>query len=157
MWKSTQFLTVACLTALVASSALACGESLYRVGKGVAFRQYSAPLPGTIVVVADTEAERAMAGRLAAAGHDVHVVWDPSEIGAEIANAGHTFNLVVAMFSQRDIVEAQITSAHVAFLPVALEGTEATQAQQLYGGYLPDQGTVKHFLRTIHAVLRAQG
>ncbi|MBT8098165.1 MAG: hypothetical protein KJO82_00375, partial [Gammaproteobacteria bacterium] len=47
----------ACTLTLLAGNAIACGESLFRVGKGVAFREYTAPLPGSILVVAKTEAE----------------------------------------------------------------------------------------------------
>ena len=36
-------------TALIGGNAYACGDSLYRVGKGVSYRVYTAPLPGSRV------------------------------------------------------------------------------------------------------------
>lgn len=95
-----------------------------------------------------------MVERLAAAGHEVHVVSDPSAIGAEIANADHSFDVVLAYFSQRGIVEAQTADASLEFIPVALEGAEEAQAKELYEHYLPDRGNVKRFLKTINATLR---
>jgi hypothetical protein len=154
MRRIAALLLAASAGALIANSALACGESLFRVGRGVAFREYTAPLPGNILVVAKTDPELAMAERLAAAGHDVHVVADPRELGAEIAKSDHPFDLVLAYFDMRDVVEAQTTSTSVAFVPVALEGAQEEQAAKLYRHYLLDQDSVKHFLRTIHSVLR---
>ena len=114
---TTAFIS-ALILSLLAGNALACGESLFRVGKGVAFRQYTAPLPGTILVVAKTESELQMVQQLIAAGHDVHVVADPSLIGDEIEKNNHQFDIVLAYFSQRDEVARQTAETTVAYLPV---------------------------------------
>ena len=37
---------IAVFASLFALEAFACGDSLYRVGKGVSYRVYTAPLPG---------------------------------------------------------------------------------------------------------------
>jgi hypothetical protein len=153
MQRSTAFLA-GCVAALLVSDAFACGESLIRVGRGITFREYSAPLPGNLLVVARTEGEIAMAERLAAAGHDVHVVSDPAQIASEISGAEHAFDIVLAMFSQREAVEAQ--AGMVTFLPVAAEGAEEAQAADLYGHYVADQASVKQVLREIHSVLRGR-
>jgi len=155
MRQSTVLLS-AFVAALLAGDALACGESLFRVGRGVSFREYTAPLPGNVLVVANTASELAMAERLAAAGHDVHVVSDPSAIRSEIENSDHAFDVVLAYFSQRNVIEAQTASASVEFIPVAREGDEEAQAKALYVRHLPDQGSVKQFLKTIHAALRSR-
>lgn len=154
--RQYNILITACVAAFLAGEAFACGESLFRVARGVNSREYTAPLPGNIIVVASTESELAMAERLAAAGHDIHVVADPNDIAVEIENSEHSFDLVLAYFSQRNVVEAQTTSASVEFIPVALEGAEKIEASELYDRYLSDQGSVKRILRTIHAALRAQ-
>ena len=73
--RTTTVFVSALILSLLAGNALACGESLFRVGKGVAFRQYTAPLPGTILVVARTESELQLVQQLVAAGHDVHVTF----------------------------------------------------------------------------------
>lgn len=143
---------------VLAGNALACGESLFRVGKGVAFRQYTAPLPGTILAVARTEAELMMVERLVAAGHDIHVVADPSLIGAELGKHDHQFDIVLAYYDQRDEVEAQTAAAAVTYLPVTVGGAaEAQEAQARYGRSLASDDSVKTFLKTIHRTLKARG
>lgn len=145
-----------CLMSIWAGSAMACGESLFRVGKGVAFREYTAPLPGSILVVATTEAELAMVERLAAAGHDIHVVKDPAEIGEELKN--HKIDIVLAYFSQRGEVESQMSSTQTAaYIPVAMDGTtETRQADEMYPRSLSNEDSVLKFLKTIHKELRAK-
>ena len=137
----------------MAGNAAACGESLFRVGKGVDYREYTAPLPGNIVVVAKTDAELAMVERLAAAGHDMHVVTRPDLIADELQK--HDFDIVLAYYSQRAIVESQIAGSSVIFLPVALDGTrEEDEARQSYERSLSSDDSVKRFLKTIHKTLK---
>ena len=145
-----------CLLAILASNAYACGESLFRVGKGVSYREYSAPLPGSILVVANSDAEMVLVERLAAAGHDIHVVSDPSEIGAELQN--HDVDIVLAYYSQREFVEAQMSDTVTAtFIPVAQDGTqEVSQADASYQQSLTNEDSVLIYLKTIHKTLRSQ-
>lgn len=141
---------------LIANDTLACGESLYRVGRGVLYREYTAPLPGRILVVARTEPELAMAERIAAAGHDVHVVSWPDAIGNEIDSSDHGFDLVLAYYSQRAEIEAQTAATSIGYLPVIVNPNEEAEAEALYGRYVPDQASVKQFLKSIHSALRAR-
>jgi hypothetical protein len=145
---------VTCMLTLLAGNAFACGESLFRVGKGVAFREYTAPLPGSILVVANTEAELALVERLAAAGHDIHVVSDPSEIGEELQN--HDIDIVLAYYSAKDVVEDEMSSAaSVAFIPVAIDGTlEVDEASGLYPRSLSNDDSILKYLKTIHRTLK---
>lgn len=141
---------------LAASNVLACGESLFRVGKGVEFRQYTTPLPGSILAVASSEAELMMMERLVAAGHDVHVVADPSKIQAELGE--HEFDIVLAYYSQRDDVSGQISGTGITYIPVAMPGTdEERSAQRDYERSLSNDDNVKTFLKTIHRTLKARG
>ena len=141
---------------LVASSVLACGESLFRVGKGVEFRQYTAPLPGSILAVANSEAELMMMQQLAAAGHDVHVVADPSQIRDELAQ--HEVDIVLSYYSQRDDVTTQISGSSVTYIPVAMHDTdEERQARRDFERALSSDDNVKTFLKTIHRTLKASG
>jgi len=142
---------------MIANDALACGESLYRVGRGVLYREYTAPLPGKILIVAQTEPELAMAERIAAAGHDVHVVSRPEAIGEEITGSDHSFDLILAFFSQRAEIEAQTSATSISYLPVVLDESEEAQAEALYGRHVADQASVKQILRSIHSTLRARG
>jgi len=157
MKKTITLTTLAgCILALLAGNAFACGESLFRVGKGVAFREYTAPLPGNILVVANTEAELALVERLAAAGHDIHVVSDPSEIGEELQN--HDIDVVLAYYSARAVVEDEMSSmASVAYIPVAMDGTlETSEASGLYQRSLSSEDSVLKYLKTIHRTLKSQ-
>ena len=156
MRKTITMATLAgCVLTLLAGNAIACGESLFRVGKGVAFREYTAPLPGSILVVANTEAELALVERLAAAGHDIHVVSDPSEIAEELQN--HDIDVVLAYYSARDVVEDEMSSmASVSFIPVAIGGTaEATEASRLYQRSLSSEDSILKYLKTIHKTLKS--
>jgi hypothetical protein len=157
MKKTITLATLAgCILTMLAGSAFACGESLFRVGKGVAFREYSAPLPGSILVVANTEAELALVARLAAAGHDIHVVSDPSEIGEELQN--HEIDVVLAYYSERDVVEGEMSSmVSATYIPVAMDGTlEISEANELYQLSLSNEDSVLKYLKTLHRTLKAQ-
>ena len=157
MKKTITLATLAgCILTLLAGNALACGESLFRVGKGVAFREYTAPLPGSILVVAKTEAELALVERLAAAGHDIHVVSDPSEIGEELQN--HDIDVVLAYYSEREVVEDEMSAmASVTYIPVVMDGTQETsEANGLYKQSLSSEDSVLKYLKTIHRTLKSR-
>jgi len=136
-------------------SASACGESLFRVGRGVAYREYTAPLPGKILIVASTDGELAMATRLEAAGHDIQVVPNASDVGPALQT--NSFDVVMSLYRDHDVVEAaasEIGSGAV-YLPVALaNSSEVTQARAI-NRYAPDTNdSVKTFLRAIHRTLK---
>ena len=157
MKKTMTLATLAgCILTLLAGSALACGESLFRVGKGVAFREYTAPLPGSILAVANTEAELALVERLAAAGHAIHVVSDPSEIGEELQN--HKIDVVLAYYSAREVVADEMSSmASATYIPVAMDRTvEISEASGLYQRSLSSEDSVLKYLKTIHRTLKSQ-
>lgn len=142
-----------CSMFMLVGNAYACGESLYRVGKGVSFREYTAPLPGSILVVARTEAELELVGRLAAAGHSIKVVSDPSQIGDEINS--RQYDVVLAYYSERAEVESQLGSTSTTYIPVAMSGTqEVRQANKEYRHALSNDDSVKTFLKTIHKSLK---
>lgn len=152
--RSVSAILAGCVASILAANASACGESLFRVGKGVNFRQYTAPLPGSILVVASSDAELAMAEHLAAAGHDVHVVSGPEQIGDELNK--HDIDIVLAYFNQRHEVSAQTAAASVTYLPVAMEGSdEESAAERLYERSLSSEDSLKTFLKTIHRALKA--
>jgi hypothetical protein len=142
--------------AFAVTGAFACGESLFRVGKGVDFRQYTTPLPGNILAVANGEAELLMMEQLAAAGHDVHVVADPAQIHDELGE--HDFDIVLAWYSQRDEVASQIVGSGATFIPVGINDTDAARSMQREYEYaLLSDDNVKTFLKSIHQTLKARG
>jgi hypothetical protein len=144
---------ITCSAAFLSADVLACGESLFRVGKGLTYRDYTAPFPGNILIVANTEGEFAMAERIAAAGHHVHVISDPGEISDQLQD--EQFEVVMAYYTQRKIVETQLRDTSITYLPVAHAGTpEEELAESAYRSSLSSDDSVKTFLKTIHRALK---
>jgi hypothetical protein len=160
MLRSTGACAVAALlVSLTTTNAAACGESLFHVGKGVTFREYTAPLPGKILIVTQSEGGLIMAQRLQAAGHDVHVVADAGQVGAELGDAGNRYDVVLALFRDRQTIEEQTrqVASTAVYLPVAQEGTpEVGQAEQVTRYALSTDDSVKNFLKSIHRTLKAR-
>jgi len=152
----SQFLTkciIFMLVMVISGSAFACGESLFRVGKGVSYREYTAPIPGNIIVVASTPQEMSMVERLAAAGHHVTVVADANELPDSLADTDT--DIVLAMFNDRELVEGALNSYQATYLPVAEDNPEQIrQAKDLYARSLVTDDSVKQFLKTIHKTLK---
>ena len=73
-------------TTLIAGNVLACGDSLYRVGKGVSYRVYTAPLPGSVLVYGEGEGAELLAKELARSGHGVRLVSNDEELKAELTD-----------------------------------------------------------------------
>ena len=98
----------------------------------------------------------ALVERLAAAGHDIHVVSDPSEIGEELQN--HEIDVVLAYYSAREVVEDEMSSmASATFIPVAMDGTiETSEASELYPRSLSNEDSVLTYLKAIHRTLKTQ-
>lgn len=136
-----------------ASPLFACGESLFRVGKGMTYREYTAPLPGTIVVVAQSEGDLAFIDLLARAGHDITVVPTAYELSEQLAS--HHFDIVMAPFGDREIVASEMAGNSATYLPVAQYGSEEVkQARALYPESLDSNDSLKHFLKVIHKTLK---
>ena len=149
MRKAYATAAVAISVLLLAPPALACGESLFRVGKGLTFREYTAPLPGHILIVARTENERAMAEAIQRAGHHVHVVADATEISAAMSE--HAADIVLSYADQGAIVAQQLRNFDATYIPVTRNGQSYLSADRI--GLSADD-TVKTFLKAIHRVLR---
>jgi hypothetical protein len=143
-------------TSLVPVDALACGESLFRIGKELTHRAQTAPLPGNVLVVASDQEGRDLAERLAAAGHDVQVI-ESADLVAQELRAGD-YDVVLALFSDRESIEMQESDSgsRAIFLPVTVEAEEAAVAEQTYPRYLSADDSFRQFLRTIHRVLKEQ-
>ena len=72
------------ISAVVSLNTLACGDSLYRVGKGVSYRIYTAPLPGSVLVYGQSEGAQQLAEALAKSGHGVRLVSNTEELESEL-------------------------------------------------------------------------
>ena len=148
--------TLAALAAFASTEASACGESLFRVGKGVSYREYQAPLPGNILMVARSETDRLVAEWLSHTGHNVQVVADAGEL-AGFLKKGHV-DVVLADFKDRDTVAAQeaLAQSNAKFIPVAeLKAGEEAVARAQYKQALTDESTPRDLLKAIHKTLKS--
>jgi hypothetical protein len=148
-------LTVGAVASLSLTSfdAQACGESLFRVGRGAAYRAQTAPLPGNVLLVAPSAEAKALADRLAAAGHRVHVVETAELISDELQK--EKFDVVLASYNDRELVAAETNGATAAYVPVATEAGQKELAAQSYERYLSADDDFTQFLRVIHRTLKA--
>ena len=153
--KTRILLFTSLATVLIAGNALACGDSLYRVGKGVSYRVYTAPLPGSVLVYGQGEGVEQLAQELARSGHGVRFVSDDEELQAEIGSGA--YDIVIAAYSNHRAVESTTSAAANAptFLPVALDSDEEAQARQEYNRVmLAQKDEIKHYLKAIHQTLK---
>lgn len=137
---------------------MACGESLHRVGRGVAYRVYTAPLPGNVLVYGHAEGTQQLAEALARSGHGVRWVDSETELESELAKGD--YDVVIAPYSEHETIESSTRSAkaaNVTYLPVAMSGEEKILAARSYDRVmLADKDEIKHFLKAIHKTLRSR-
>lgn len=149
-------LLIAFITLVFSLNAIACGDSLYRVGKGVSYRVYTAPLPGSVLVYGQTEGAKELAAALALSGHGVRFVDTEQELTDELSSG--TYDVVIAPYFEHGTVEASagVSGAiKTAFLPVALSRDEAEVAHRSYEKVmLADRDEIKHYLKAIHKTLK---
>ena len=145
-------------TSMIAENALACGESMFRVGKDVHYRAYSAPIPGSVLVYARTDDERAVAARLQQAGHEVRVASNDFELALEMQN--QQFDVVVAPYSKREAVEAESAkiASHPDWVPVVEDGSaDERLAQSEYRYTVSGDDDIRKYLKAIHKSLKLSG
>lgn len=153
--KTRTVLLTALATALIGGNAYACGDSLYRVGKGVSYRVYTAPLPGSVLVYGDGEGAKLLAQELARSGHGVRLVSNDEELQAELGSGA--YDVVIAAYSEQSTVVARTNSAPGAptFLPIALTENEGKLAREEHERVmLAEKDEIKHFLKAIHQTLK---
>lgn len=135
--------------------AFACGDSVYRVGKGVSYRVYTAPLPGSVLVYSQSEGARQLAEALAESGHGVRFVENEAEFTQEMGKGG--YDVVIAAYSDHAVVEANQEGTGTEFIPVAMSEEEKQAAERSYNRVLvADQAEVKHYLKAIHKSLKSK-
>ncbi len=150
MQSSIRFLIVA-VAVLFSLDAIACGDSMYRVGKGVSYRVYTAPLPGSVLVYGQSEGARQLAEALAQSGHGVRYVENEMELQSELSSG--SYDVVIASYSEHDRVEASSGSA--TYLPVVDTNDQAKTVEADYEKVMvADRDEIKHYLKAIHATLK---
>ena len=145
-------------TLLIGGNAYACGDSLYRVGKGVSYRVYTAPLPGSVLVYGEGESAELLAKELARSGHGVRLVLTDEQLQAELDSG--TYDVVIAAYSHKSAVSQDLvtTTDATTFLTVALTKDEAKQAAEEYERVmLAERDEIKHYLKAIHQTLKQRG
>lgn len=146
------------LCTIISVEALACGDSLYRVGKGMSYRVYTAPLPGSVLIYGQSEGAKQLAEALAQSGHDVQLVDNEIKLTMEL-QTGH-YDVVIAPYSQHAAVEASAEASRstgTTFLPVAMNGEEERTAQQAYAEVMvADKHEIKNYLKAIHKTLKSK-
>jgi len=140
------------------SSVFACGESVFRAGKGVHYRAFTAPIPGTVLVYARTDSERGVAEGLRQAGHDVYVVASDDELAAQLQS--QAFDVIVAPASLREAVESTSlqSASHPDLIPV-FDGDSADlrAAKSEFDDFVMSDDDVRKYLKAIHHSLKARG
>lgn len=140
------------------STVLACGESVFRAGKGVHYRAFTAPIPGTVLVYARTDNERVIAENLQQAGHDVHVVSSDDELATTMA--AREFDVVVAPYTLREAVRTSSlqTTSPPDLIPVLEEDSEDLRAAKAeFDDVVTSDEDIRAYLKAIHRSLKAHG
>ena len=135
------------------ADAYACGESLYRVGKGVAYREYTAPLPGNLLVYSAAGNIENLAAELGRAGHQVTVAKSMDDL-ALLANR-EEFQVVIGPFSEYENFQSISVLSEAPYLPIAIEGVDERDAKKQFKYVMvPSKHEIKHYLKTIHKMLK---
>jgi hypothetical protein len=158
MRRVVTFTIVAAISAsFLPIGAAACGESLFRVGKGVHYRAFSAPIPGTVLVYARTEEEKAVAEQLRQAGHKVLVVENDGDLALQLHQQG--FDVVVAPASKRVAVESSVSGSTSPpdWVPVyGANDSDVTAVRADYRYGVESDDDVRKYLKAIHKNLKNQ-
>lgn len=152
MQLSIRFLVVA-VAILFSLDAIACGDSMYRVGKGVSYRVYTAPLPGSVLVYGQSEGAKTLAEALAKSGHGVRYVQSEAELQSELSSG--SYDVVIASYAEHDTVEA--SSGNTTYLPVVDTRDQAKMVEANYAKVMvADRDEIKHYLKAIHKTLKSR-
>jgi len=145
------FTILACVT--IGAEAFACGESLYRVGKGIEYREYTAPLPGNVLIYGAAGDADELAEELQKAGHRVSVAHSPSEL-VSLADRGD-YQVVIGPYSDYQDFATMSVLTEAEYLPIAISGVNEKQAKQEFDDVLvPSKHEIRHYLKAIHKALK---
>ena len=153
--KTRIALLTALAVTLIGGNAFACGDSLYRVGKGVSYRVYTAPLPGSVLVYGESEGAKLLAQELSRSGHGVRIVTNDEELQAELGSGA--YDVVIAAYAEQSSILPSTSAASGAptFLPVALTEDEEKLAREEHARVMmAEKDEIKHYLKAIHQTLK---
>lgn len=153
--KRLSALLVTLIAGLLAGNLWACGDSLYRVGKGISYRVYTAPLPGSVLVYGKSEGATQLAEALAESGHNVEVVDSEIDLSLRMDQGG--YDVVIAEYSDHDAVESSAKASGATYLPVVPNKEEAKIVEQTYAEVMiADRDEIRDYLKAIHKSLKSK-
>lgn len=143
----------------------ACGDKLLVLGRGVRFQVETADYPAAILLYMNPNSPGAAAvsdsqlqGILRDAGHRLHSVKSPKEIG-EALKTGR-YDIVLADLTDAPGLEGMVRAAasHPVLLPFVYKGSKAdfSSAKQRYLCALKAPASVGHFLDTIDRTMESR-
>ena len=155
----TVLLATFLLTTGLAGNVYPCGDNaVYRVGQGLAYRVYTAPLPGHVLIYGHTDADRQLAQELGQSGHAVRLVHTDQELQKELDTG--SYDVVLAPYSDHQAVESRTSAAasQPTLVPVAETRDEEKQAKKEYQHVMgARKQETKHYLLAIHKTLKSRG
>lgn len=153
--KSSVIFLSALLPFTAGYDALACGDSLYRVGTGVSYREYTAPLPGNVLIYGQSAGADELADALTRSGHRVRQVANELALAVELKT--NQYDVIIASYRDHITVDDQSAASNARFLPVAQNTDEQSLAVDRYGNaLLADRDELKHYLKAIHQALKSK-
>ncbi len=157
--KNRTMLLATLLATGMAGNVYPCGDNaVYRVGQGLAYRVYTAPLPGHVLIYGQTDADRELAQELVQSGHAVRLVSTDQELQNELDTG--TYDVVLAPYSDHQVVESKASAAasQPTLVPVAETRAEKKQARENYEHVMQARkDDIKQYLLAIHRTLKSRG
>jgi predicted short-subunit dehydrogenase-like oxidoreductase (DUF2520 family) len=137
--------------ALCAPAALACGEGMFNLGKGLPYQGYLAPRPAKLLVLDAADADAELVASLERAGHTVTVVRDREALGASVARGG-----IDVVIGDLDALSS-LPSGPARLLPVVPKSRRDSPAvRERYTHVLVAGASLAQMLRGIHRVLESE-
>lgn len=148
---------IASLTLLASIDALACGETLFRVGQGTRYDNYSAPYPAVVLLHsrpggATAGSEKALSRGLERAGHKVTVMSAGESLPP--AAGARPYDVVIADLAAIDGVAQSLgaAAAKPAFVPV-LASSDPGEPGDRYRAWVREGASLGKYLHAINKVM----
>ena len=149
-------LPVALLVLVSSSTAFACGESRFRLGHGIRYEAYQAPMPANVLVF-ESSGHANQTDGLQSAGHQVTVVSTQDQLLKALDE--ESYHVIIAPYSDMATVKEHFAESlnRPGLLPVVgNDADERRSAKSLYSQYLKSDASLRKTARAIHRIMEAQ-
>ena len=149
-------LPITLLLLMFSSSTLACGESRYRLGHGIRYAAYQAPLPATVLVYESATFESQSEG-LQSAGHQVTVVTDQDQLLQALD--AESYDVIIAPYSDMVAVQDHLgkDAGRSGLIPIVSgDSSERRLAKSHYEQLLKPNASLRKIARAVHKVMESQ-